>query len=489
MFGGYVGLDLGATAVRAVRLRRSLKGLEIQTAISRQFASAQVESQNQDAALIESLAQLRAEGWGHNERVVVTVPETAVLGRKLDLPFTDLRKLGQVVPYELEDLLPFELEDVVVDYERLTTSAGRTSVLGMAVRKEVFERRLNLLHRAGFQVWRVTVRSLALRAYYDRFISGDDKAVALMHIDLDDGAPTITLCAVHQRCLCGVRTIVGSRQDHAAPAALALAEPELAMLRRTFQVWEQEIARPCSRLYVSGLVSEGQGIPSLLAETSGIQNVHIVGPRSREGRGRKCDPSLVIAVGLAAMGAGRPKGQLDFARNQHSAAALAKTHHRWGTLAVGLCLVLLLAIASLLVHHRTKESRYEQISAAVSTLFRESFHETRAVIDEPRQAKSLLVEAQKRAAFLGVDELTIPQILTELTSHLPKDTPIEIHELGIEGGRLWLEAETDSFESVDRIKGELGRAPHFGDVSVSDARVGPVASRIHCRIQLVLGRR
>src|SRR5881396_3331230 len=124
MFGGYVGLDLGATAVRAVRLRRSLKGLEIQTAISRQFASAQVESQNQDAALIESLAQLRAEGWGHNERVVVTVPETAVLGRKLDLPFTDLRKLGQVVPYELEDLLPFELEDVVVDYERLTTSAG-----------------------------------------------------------------------------------------------------------------------------------------------------------------------------------------------------------------------------------------------------------------------------------------------------------------------------------------------------------------------------
>ncbi len=201
------------------------------------------------------------------------------------------------------------------------------------------------------------------------------------------------------------------------------------------------------------------------------------------------------------MGAGRPGGQLDFARNQHSAAALAKTHHRWGTLAVGLCLVLLLAIASLLVHHRTKESRYEQISAAVSTLFRESFPEThavideprqaksRAVIDEPRQAKSLLVEAQKRAAFLGVDELTIPQILTELTSHLPKDTPIEIHELGIEGGRLWLEAETDSFESVDRIKGELGRAPHFGDVSVSDARVGPVASRIHCRIQLVLGRR
>ncbi len=287
MFGGYVGLDLGATAVRAVRLRRSLKGLEIQTAISRQFASAQVESQNQDAALIESLAQLRAEGWGHNERVVVTVPETAVLGRKLDLPFTDLRKLGQVVPYELEDLLPFELEDVVVDYERLTTSAGRTSVLGMAVRKEVFERRLNLLHRAGFQVWRVTVRSLALRAYYDRFIGGDGKAVVLLHIDLDDGAPTITLCAVQQRCLCGVRTIVGSRQDHAAPAALALAEPELAMLRRTVQVWEQEIAQPFSRLYVSGLVSEGQRIPSLLAETSGIQNVHIVGPRSREGRGRE----------------------------------------------------------------------------------------------------------------------------------------------------------------------------------------------------------
>src|SRR5437867_11039519 len=107
------------------------------------------------------------------------------------------------------------------------------------------------------------------------------------------------------------------------------------MLRRTFQVWEQEIARPCSRLYVSGLVSEGQGIPSLLAETSGIQNVHIVGPRSREGRGRECEPSLVIAVGLAAMGAGRPRGRLVFGVISRRGPGPPKSHRGWGTQAAG----------------------------------------------------------------------------------------------------------------------------------------------------------
>lgn len=487
MIGSYVGMDIGSSTVRAVRLRRSLRGIAIQAAVCRRFLAEPGKPQVAEAALTDCLVQLRAEGWGDHGPVVVTVPESGVLARKLDLPITDLRKAIQVVPFELEDLLPIALEDVVVDCESISSGEGRTSVLAMAVRKEVLERRLEALSKAGFQLRHVTVRSLALRAYYDRFVTDAGQTVVLMNVESDFRAPTITLCAMDHKRLCGVRTIVGSPLPYQDAVFPLLSESVVGEIRRTIQIWEQEIHQSCSRLYLSGPEAEWPEVRSLLAEQLGIPAVEFVGAPRMTQHASEWKPDLVVATGLAAMGADRPQGRLDFARGRARPTALAGSRRPWASVSVGAALVLVLAVASLFLHYRAQEARYEQSRDAVRTLFRESFSDSPGIIDEPRQARRLLAEAQKRRAFLGIGDPRIPQILAELTTHVPEEAHLEIHELAIEADRLWFEAETESFESVDRLKTSLARSPYFREISVKEAKLGPVAPRIRFRMHMVVG--
>ncbi len=487
MIGCYVGMDIGSSTVRAVRLRRSLTGIVIQAAVCRRFLMEPGTPQAAEAALVGCLVQLRAEGWGDHGPVVVTVPEAGVLARKLDLPITDLRKASQVVPFELEDLLPIALEDVVVDWEPISTGEGRTSVLAMAVRKEVLERRLESLDKAGFQVRQVTVRSLALRAYYGRFVADARPTVVLMNVESDFGAPTITLCAMVHKRLFGVRTIVGSPSPYRDAGFRLLPDSVVGEIRRTIQIWEQEIHQSCSRLYLSGPEAEWPEGRSRLADQLGIPAGELVGARRTTRHGGEWTPDLVVATGLAAMGVDRPQGRLDFARGRARPTALAGGGRPWVSVSVGTALVLLLAVASLFLHYRAQEARYEQSRDAVRALFRESFSDSPGIIDEPRQARRLLAEAQKRRAFLGIGDPRIPQILAELTSHVPEEAHLEIHELAIEAGRLWFEAETESFESVDRLKTALARSPYFREISVKEAKLGPVAPRIRFRMHMVVG--
>ena len=95
-----------------------------------------------------------------------------------------------------------------------------------------------------------------------------------------------------------------------------------------------------------------------------------------------------------------------------------------------------------------------------------------------------VTEARKRSTTLGIGSPSLLQLLSELSLHIPKETQTEIKEVLIDADRLWIEAETGSFDSVERIKGELARSGSFVNVSVHDARTGVGGSRVRFRIQM-----
>jgi Tfp pilus assembly protein PilN len=76
--------------------------------------------------------------------------------------------------------------------------------------------------------------------------------------------------------------------------------------------------------------------------------------------------------------------------------------------------------------------------------------------------------------------------MAELTRRMPPSVKIEVQDFVIEQGRLRLEAETDSFESVDKVKAALGQFEAFKDVTVSDAKVSADQARVHFRMTMTL---
>ena len=77
--------------------------------------------------------------------------------------------------------------------------------------------------------------------------------------------------------------------------------------------------------------------------------------------------------------------------------------------------------------------------------------------------------------------------LAELVRRLPKEVPLQVGALTVDQSALQLEAETSSFESVEKVRQALDASPVFSDVAVSDARAGTVPNQILFRISLHSG--
>ena len=114
MTGECVGLDIGQTAIKAVRFRRRLSGRESVEYFHLPLPygkAVQAEPARLAGQLRNFLWQNGLYGSGD---IVTALPCQDLFIRTLSFPFRDSAKLEQVVPYEVENLIPMALDDVAM---------------------------------------------------------------------------------------------------------------------------------------------------------------------------------------------------------------------------------------------------------------------------------------------------------------------------------------------------------------------------------------
>jgi general secretion pathway protein L len=65
---------------------------------------------------------------------------------------------------------------------------------------------------------------------------------------------------------------------------------------------------------------------------------------------------------------------------------------------------------------------------------------------------------------------------------MPRGVLLLVRELTVEDGAVHLEAETQSFEAVEKIKQAFAQSPAFQEVTVTDTRVSGSASHVVFRV-------
>ena len=78
--------------------------------------------------------------------------------------------------------------------------------------------------------------------------------------------------------------------------------------------------------------------------------------------------------------------------------------------------------------------------------------------------------------------------LSDLAKQLPAGIPLVIRELTVEGLSVHLEGETNSFDSVEKIKQAFVSNQTFQGASVTDTRVGAVANQVVFRLTYTVQR-
>jgi general secretion pathway protein L len=524
-----LGLDLGSSCLKAVSLRKKWMGLEWAGGFKKDWPRTQDPfdwAKEPFSGLKEWIAEHRlATG-----RVVVSVPVHLVSLRMLVLPFEDARKFEKVVPFEVEGLLPYSLEEVVVDYQVTGVGDGKSHLLVAAVPRSLMKSYLDQLGRAGINPESVELDGMALMNLARHVFPGSPGAPERGEGDtavLDIGASKTIVCILHRGQPRYLRTLLWGGRDVTAALSEACGispteaeewkhqaglvddgisslpqkgiaqaigrslEPLVSELVRTFHVYQTQDPTTdrsdVTELVLYGGGSQLKGLESYLESELGIRAFTHT-PKIASSNGSRWDPALALSLGLALKGTQMADGSRmnfrkgEFAYGRDTVGSRSRARYVW----VGALLVAAVAAADLYMKYDLQVSKYEKVKAQVRDEFHAMFPDVKNVVDEVQQAKTAVADMKKKSALFGLSDWTPLQLMAELTRRMPPSVKIEVQDFVIEQGRLRLEAETDSFESVDKVKAALGQFEAFKDVTVSDAKVSADQARVHFRLTMTL---
>ncbi|MGC3997887.1 MAG: pilus assembly protein PilM [Anaeromyxobacter sp.] len=505
-----LGLDLGATAVRAVLLESTYRGFAVAGRSQVRVAAGGPDAPPllaRQAAAVEAL--LAAEGWRPDD-VLVAVPGAGMAASLVSLPFTDQRRIEQTIAFEVEGQLPFELDTVAWDWQPLAPArAERSDLLVGVARKEELAALLAALQPAGLDPRMVIPPAPAYAALVA--LGGLDATrpaaeegappEAGTALVIDMGAERTSLCfASAAGCEAArsfafgagalARSLVRALGITEAEAQLALSAeaqgeplpeplaerlgdpragaalqaglaPLVRELRATLRAWRARSGGKLARVHLAGALAGLPGLPELLApEVDAPVAPLALGPLPGVALPPEETPALALALSLALrghQGARGPRlnlrrGALAFTRDfEHLKGRVVR-------LAVFGGLILVLAVVSAgvklfaLSHQEALLDR--ALCDAETSILGKCY-------DDPAQAEAELRGRGTLGASLP--KATAVDLLADSSQRVPVDVKVRFDRIDITREKLHLEGTTADAASVDRIVSGLQASRCFKD--------------------------
>ncbi|HEU4385296.1 MAG TPA: pilus assembly protein PilM [Anaeromyxobacteraceae bacterium] len=503
------GLDLGSASVRAVLLESTFRGWTLVDAAAAPVLPDGLPRERQVSAL---RGLLGARAWRF-DAAVAAWPGPGAASHLVTLPFSDLKRIGETVQFEVEGQIPFDLSEVAWDWQVLETRAGRTDLYVGVVRRDEMKALLGLLAAAGVdpQVILPAGPAYAGLSAGGAIADGEDVAEGRgAELLVDVGAERVSACVAEgDQCL-WARTFPGGTAPLAralardlavseeaartlleAECAGAAAPPEptapardprvpeslrrglgglVREIRATLKSWEARGARrPLRRLWLCGGAARLPGLADLLGAEAGAP----ARPLALDGPGTERipeaeAPAYALALALALRGhLGARAGRLNLRRGD--LASTRDFEHLRGKvarLAVYAGLVLLLAAGSAAVKAFALSRQEKLLDRSLCEVTQQV---TGKCYEDFSVAESVLRGRGTPAA--SIPRLSAVNVLAELAARVP-EVALKLDRIEITREKLHLQGSTDSAENVDKIVEGLRGSRCF-----ADARSGGVRKR------------
>lgn len=487
-----LGLDIGSHSVKAVELRQAL-GREVEIVQLRSFAL-----DDPAPALATELRHLFAAHDLPSHNVVVSIAGDRLSTRRLDFPFKDRRKIAAAVPFEVEQQVPFDLAEFVVDWDLAAETATRSEVTATLVQRSEVALLVETLGEAGISPRVIEAEGLVLsnlagllelpglRILADLghrktsfCLCRDGRVIATRTVPLAGRA--LTLAFAQERGLGEVEAerakieegVIGNRRAAQAVAVLDRLAREFA---RTLGSFEPLFAagERVERVHLLGGSARLPGLDTYLAERTSLAIERLPLPRGAVGTAFvAAGDTLLFAPAMALALRGTSKAQTRINLRQGELAerldlkGMVRDLRPTALLAGGVVAAALVACGVDIWSHSRSAGALEDASRK---LVAEALGGGDPGADSLAAMQSALRSVQRRADTLGVYQgnLSALDLLTEISSHVPKDLDVVFEEISIERGTVQIQGHSPSFGSVDRLRDELAKHPAFSEITVGD---------------------
>lgn len=194
-----VGLDIGASSVKAVQLRRGRAENElVRLGIVPLHPETIVDGVIMDSGtVISAIQQIFTENQIKTKDVVVAVSGHSVIVKKIKVAKMTPKELEEAISFEAEQYVPYAIEDVNLDFQVLggqDPSAAEMEVLLVAVKKDIINDYMSIISTAGLNAVVVDVDAFALEnAFEIAYEEERDRVVALVNL----GAAVMNINILH----------------------------------------------------------------------------------------------------------------------------------------------------------------------------------------------------------------------------------------------------------------------------------------------------
>jgi Tfp pilus assembly protein PilN len=401
------------------------------------------------------------------DNVVLGIPDSVIYRKHLNFPFSNRKRIMQILNSELDGEIPLPIDAVVADFIPGQPVGAGLHGTAMACDKSTLSRFLDMVG-SGVRVKSVQTGSVGL-------------AVAAARAGMSDGV------AVH--CSPGEAVLVEFRSSKVKTIKrLALTGEDGTKTQLLVEGIRQhtlngdEVYLDCAELAdeVSATFT-GDGTMSLKTPS----DLEIV----QSAAGADADPSRNMpAIGLALSGLGS-NGALSFDLRQGSFKQITPLAGLRGSILRTSALLLIvgfLAVVSLFTSLNQARGEYQNLKSQLELQFKELFPGSRHQEgQEAGHIKGELDDLKRKMADLsGLEGRGALSVLAGLSAAIPEEVVLKLDELSYDSKKLRLEGSVSSFDTVDKIKEALDSAPLFADVQVQNARVGANINKVTFRLQM-----
>jgi type II secretory pathway component PulL len=119
------------------------------------------------------------------------------------------------------------------------------------------------------------------------------------------------------------------------------------------------------------------------------------------------------------------------------------------------------------------KKRHDNYEKEIMQIFKKTLPEVTRIVNPVQQLK-VAVNNTKGAMLLpqlSAGRGATIELLRDIFINIPKSVPLDLDRLTIDEQRVRLRGNTDTFNSVDKIKGGLGQSSYFTSVSIASAQL------------------
>ncbi|RJR17066.1 MAG: hypothetical protein C4582_13675 [Desulfobacteraceae bacterium] len=499
MPGVILGLDIGERYISAVRIKGGLRGLE-----PLGWGHVNLGAGEDPAGALGRLAgQLDLSG----DMALVSLPPCLFSFRNVSLPFQDLKKIRQALPFELESMVARPIEEMIVGFCAYDRNAG-SKILAALLPKEVISRYLMSLKAAGIDPDVITIgwlpvlsrlikrpatpeNGLLLELGTDRttLYGFSNKKVALIR----DLSPVLPKPSYHG--LSDSRLSVPPKTEDGLAGFLDSLVKEVAATLHSFTSQQGSRTVP-ERLFLAGPGANYPGVFEHVYKTTGILCEKVDSETYEDlwlRSNRQTMPEVAGMLGAFALAAweARKAGDLNF-RKQGFELERDRLGIRRNALRTGIAIGVVVSLfsANLWVEYSFLKKKYDRLGEGISEIYRQSFPNAKRIVDPLQQMKVAINEAARaRGSTGGVSGHPVIEIMMDLSKRIAPSVEMRIARLLVDQDSVRITGRTDTFNTVNIIKGQLEPSDFYTSVTISSATLDQSGKGVQFELNLQRARR